>query len=301
MLVVGRRPKQKGLVLPCMACLMNVQMLVDTDAATVLTCAEGGLRVHQLSHGAMGNFQYLLQVEERAIAVDAAWDIQGIKRYVDKRGLKIAGGLYTHRHADHVGGSQFGSPAIPGAADLRVMYGEAGGEGPLPVWIGARDAVGAAEASKLETSSWTLLHEGNSVDIFGDASVSVEVLDTPGHTEGGVSLLVRATSTWADNGPCGDGLLFTGDTLFVEAAGRTDLPGGDEQQLLKSLSRLTRLPGRTVVLPGHAYGPRPRSSLRKERTGNSFLRRAEAMYPPETLPPLPQHDVFAPPSTSSEL
>merc|ERR1712129_601491 len=109
---------------------------------------------------------------------------------------------------------------------------------------------------KVKAEAWTPLKEGDVIRPLGN-SVQVLVIETPGHTAGGVSFLLKAPG-FKPKGPCGEALLFTGDTLFVEGAGRTDLPGGDEKTLLRSLSRLSQLPARTVVLPGHSYGPRPR-------------------------------------------
>lgn len=251
-------------------------------AAPVLTCGEH-LRVHQLSYGQMNNFQYLLQSGDRAVIIDAAWDIEAINKYVNDRGLSLVGALYTHSHADHVGGSQFGSPSVPGAAEMRTVFAQ--GSSPLPLWIGEGDLAGATKATKVKKVAWTSLKEGEVVSALSPEA-PILVIDTPGHTVGGVTFLVQTSGSELD-GPCGDGLLFTGDTLFVEAAGRTDLPGGDPKTLLRSLSRLSQLPGRTVVMPGHSYGPRPRSSLRKELAGNNFLKQAVREFPPESLSPLP--------------
>jgi len=255
--------------------------MAASESVNTLSCSQD-LVVHQLSFGMMSNFQYLIQSGRQAVAVDAAWDIEGLKSFAEKRGLTLVGGLYTHRHADHVGGRHTGMeslPALPGAADLR----------PLPLWIGAGDLEGAAEACQLPPSAWTALAEGDTVRPLGDGSaLEVVVVDTPGHTEGGVSLLVREVDPdKGADGKCADGVLFTGDTLFAEAAGRTDLPGGSEDQLLRSLSRLSKLPGRTIVFPGHSYGPRPRTTLRKELKANSFMKRARQRFPPSSVPDLP--------------
>ena len=85
----------------------------------------------------------------------------------------------------------------------------------------------------------------------------MEVLETPGHTPGSVTL--RA-----------ENVLFTGDTLFAGSMGRTDLPGGDEGELMRSLKRLGELEGDYQVLPGHEG----QSTLERERSGNYCLRAA---------------------------
>jgi hydroxyacylglutathione hydrolase len=87
----------------------------------------------------------------------------------------------------------------------------------------------------------------------------VEILSTPGHTPGDITL----------HPP---GALLTGDTLFVTKVGRADLPGSDPEALYFSLRRLADFPGDTLVYPGHDYGPRPVSTISFERQHNPFLR-----------------------------
>jgi len=89
-------------------------------------------------------------------------------------------------------------------------------------------------------------------------SIILKTIHTPGHTPGGICLYAQ-------------GHLFTGDTLFVEAVGRTDLPGGSSRQLLRSIrEKLYTLPGDTIVWPGHDYGPTPNSSIAHEQQNNLF-------------------------------
>ncbi len=89
--------------------------------------------------------------------------------------------------------------------------------------------------------------------------LTLEFIHTPGHTPGAVCVL-------ADNH------LFTGDTLFVGAIGRTDLPGGSMATLLKSIEqKLLPLPGETVVWPGHDYGDQPTSTLAREKETNPYI------------------------------
>lgn len=97
-----------------------------------------------------------------------------------------------------------------------------------------------------------LLKDGESLDI-GD--LHFEVLHTPGHTPGGICLL-------------GEGVVFSGDTLFNYGIGRADLPGGNYSQLINSLqTRLMTLPDNTVVYPGHGAA----TTIGAEREGNPFL------------------------------
>ena len=92
------------------------------------------------------------------------------------------------------------------------------------------------------------------------ASINLRVIHTPGHTPGSIGLY-------------SDGHVFTGDTLFVGAVGRTDLPGGSPKQLLASIrEKIYTLPGSTIVWPGHDYGPYPSSTVEREKHTNPFTR-----------------------------
>jgi glyoxylase-like metal-dependent hydrolase (beta-lactamase superfamily II) len=96
-------------------------------------------------------------------------------------------------------------------------------------------------------------------DVLEVGKLKIEVLHTPGHTPGSVCYLV-------------EGNLFSGDTLFVGAAGRTDLIGGSLDTLLESLEkRLIVLPGETVVWPGHNYGESPTSTIAREMQENVYI------------------------------
>jgi len=96
-------------------------------------------------------------------------------------------------------------------------------------------------------------------EILTAGDLSIKVIHTPGHTPGSVCFLL-------------DGNLFTGDTLFVGAVGRTDLRGGSFDTLLNSIkTRLLSLPGDTVILPGHDYGERPTSTMKREIEENPYI------------------------------
>jgi glyoxylase-like metal-dependent hydrolase (beta-lactamase superfamily II) len=87
---------------------------------------------------------------------------------------------------------------------------------------------------------------------------ALRVLHTPGHSKGSICLYAK-------------GHVFTGDTLFVGGAGRTDLPGGSTEMLLRSIhEKIYTLPGDTIVWPGHDYGPSPRSTIAQEMKTNIF-------------------------------
>lgn len=88
--------------------------------------------------------------------------------------------------------------------------------------------------------------------------LEVKVLHTPGHSPGSVSFYVN-------------GIVITGDTLFVTRCGRADLPGGDPAELYESIGRLAQLPEETLIYPGHDYGPQPVSTIAFERANNPYM------------------------------
>jgi glyoxylase-like metal-dependent hydrolase (beta-lactamase superfamily II) len=158
--------------------------------------------------------------------------------------------LNTHGHADHVGANKklktlMGAPTCMHEADdqffslaqvREASSRELGFPAPDPVDIKLKDGA--------------LLEVGD---------LKVEVIHTPGHTPGSVCYLV-------------EGNLFTGDTLFVGAVGRTDLTGGSLETLLDSLDKkLLPLPKETVVWPGHDYGDTPTSTLAREMEENPYI------------------------------
>jgi glyoxylase-like metal-dependent hydrolase (beta-lactamase superfamily II) len=199
----------------------------------------------------MLNFVYLIGDRERGecLAVDPAWDVDGLVSIAESDGMLITGALVTHYHPDHVGGEIFGH-RIEGLARLlehrsvRVHAHRAEVDGIRQVTgLGAGDLVP---------------HEGS--DIVHAGEIPIELVHTPGHTPGSQCFLVGER-------------LVAGDTLFVQGCGRVDLPGGDPDEMYRTLTqRLARLPETTVLYPGHDYGPTPTSTLAAERRENAYLR-----------------------------
>ena len=168
-------------------------------------------------------------------------------------GMRCTGVLATHYHADHVGGSIGGWTDRGGGRPARA------GRRPHPR-PARRGAVGEAVDRREEPtcSSPTTAATSSAV---GD--VEVELLHTPGHTPGSQCFLV-------------EGRLVSGDTLFLDGCGRTDLPGSDPEAMYESLTtRLARVPDDTVFFPGHQYSPAPSAPL-------SLVRRTNFVFVPRT-------------------
>ena len=178
--------------------------------------------------------------------VDPGDQGEQVAQWLVQKGLEAEAVLLTHGHFDHILG-------IPG---LREEWPD------LPVYCHPAD-FGEGETTGMFGERFPTVRafgdippyrEGDVVDVDG---IRIEVLETPGHTPGSVTL--RA----------GD-VLFTGDTLFAGSMGRTDFPGGDEGQIMRSLKRLGELPGDYRVLPGHEE----QTTLERERRSNYCLREA---------------------------
>ncbi len=196
------------------------------------------LYLRQMEIGPMANFVYLIGpagAPETAV-VDAAWDIEAILRAAEADGRRVVAALVTHWHPDHTNGLE----RLVEATDARV-YAQ---KDELP-WL--RYAGGNLKA----------VAPGDELRL---GEVTIQFLHTPGHTPGSQCFLVRDR-------------LVSGDTLFINACGRTDLPGGDPERLYQSLTgTLGRLDDRTILLPGHNYAEIPSTTLGEQKRQNPFLR-----------------------------
>ena len=185
---------------------------------------------------------YLVADEETLLcaAVDPGDESNTILDYLEEHRLTLKEIFLTHGHYDHTGAAE----------TLREETG-------ARIWIHAADeAEGPGESFRFYSPLGGVKHyaEGDEIAVGG---LTFRVLETPGHSPGSVTLR------------CGPAL-FTGDTLFRDSAGRTDLPGGDVTEEFASLRRLGELPGDFEVYPGHMDG----TTLSRERSVNRYLRLA---------------------------
>jgi len=195
--------------------------------------------------GTLATNCYLLWSGQEAGIIDPGGDVAEISKFIKTHNLNLRWIINTHGHGDHIVGNEalmkeFGVPLFIHAAD-RMMLGSAINN--LSVFL--EETVTSPEATRE-------LQHGDEI-ILGDEII--QIIATPGHTQGGISLYTG-------------NLLFSGDTLFAGDIGRTDLPGGDHAQLVQMIKeRLLILPPETTVLPGHEES----STIGKECRDNPEL------------------------------
>lgn len=187
------------------------------------------------------------ETTREAMVIDPGDNIPQILVRLAKHGLTLKQIVVTHAHIDHVGGAvqlkeATGAPILLNENDLpllKMMDMQAG-------WLGIAPPEVAAPDVSVEDGM-----------VVGIANHAAQVLHTPGHTQGSICLHFAPEK-----------LLVAGDTLFAGSIGRTDLPGGDGRQILRSIhDRILTLPDETRVIPGHGSG----TTIGEERESNPFL------------------------------
>ena len=204
----------------------------------------------------MLNFVYLIGDREtgEAVAVDPAYAPGEVVDLLAADGMRLTGVLATHYHPDHVGGEMMGF-SLRGVAELLELAD-------VPVHV-QRDE---AQYVSAVTGVTDALVGHDSGDVVTAGAVSIELVHTPGHTPGSQCFLVDGKLA---GGRGESPLLIAGDTLFLEGCGRTDLPGGDPEQMWFSLTqRLGRVSDDTVLYPGHLYAPEPSATMGETRARN---------------------------------
>ena len=153
--------------------------------------------------------------------------------------------LGTHYHADHVGGSMMGLQ-VAGAAEMLSAVD-------VPLHVQTTEVDFVKKVTGLQDDA-LIAHSGSSTLQVGE--ISIDLLHTPGHTPGSQCFLV-------------ENRLVAGDTLFLQGCGRTDLPGGDPEQLYYSLTNvLAKVPDDAVLYPGHQYSPESSATMAQTRAHN---------------------------------
>jgi glyoxylase-like metal-dependent hydrolase (beta-lactamase superfamily II) len=199
----------------------------------------------------MVNFCYLIgdRIAREAVIVDPAYDVGGLLDVLAEDDMRCVGVLASHFHPDHVGGDLMGYP-IEGITDLLEKV-------QVPVHVQAAEAPWVVRATGVSADELVAHSSG---DVVAVGSLDIELVHTPGHTPGSQCFAVG-------------GRLVSGDTLFLEGCGRTDLPGGDPAQMYESLTtRLARFGDDTVLYPGHRYSPEASASLGDTRQRNYVFR-----------------------------
>lgn len=204
------------------------------------------MEINSLVLGPLGTNCYLISGKEGAVVIDPGFKSEEVETFLENNSDKERMIILTHAHFDHIGL----------APELRKKLG-------VKIAIGEKDNPALSDANINMSSAFNFNIEPFSADIllkdrqtFKVGDLSFDIIETPGHTVGGISLL-------------SDGNLFSGDTLFYESVGRTDLPGGDFNTLLMSLEKLFELDGNTKVYSGHGIT----TTINHERNHNPYRKK----------------------------
>lgn len=197
--------------------------------------------------GIFGVNCYILSARSNSlgIIIDPGAEEKKIARVLDKHNLKPAFIINTHAHIDHIScDDKFGVPVYIHRLDATLL----------------KDP--QLNLSNFFSSSYALKTEIKILedkDVIELEQIQLEVIHTPGHTPGGICLLMKKPS---------DNILFTGDTLFCQGVGRTDFPGANEEELIKSIkNKLFKLDDDTIIYPGHGNS----SCIGEEKRNNPFV------------------------------
>ena len=199
--------------------------------------------IEQILVTGMAVFCYLLVDREtkEALLIDPAGDFGKITEKINRHSASVKYIVNTHGHYDHTSGNDY-------------MLNKTEGK----LLIHENDLSMLRSISKSDTAHFSspgekrvLMLKHNDIIKLGEKNI--KVIHTPGHSQGCICLYT-------------DGNIFTGDTLFTEGVGRTDLPGGSQQVLFKSIvEKILSYPDNTVIWPGHHYGRKPSSTVKEQK------------------------------------
>jgi len=203
----------------------------------------------------MQNFAYLIgdASTRECIAIDVAYDPEGVVAIAKKLGCNISAALGTHFHYDHIGhlGKVPGGPGmmLPG---MRHFVHDLS----LPGFIHQVELATAANQIGVSSTALTPLNDG---DVLHVGAVDLHMIHTPGHSPGSITLVASINGS--------ERLALTGDTIFPGSCGRLDLPGSSIDAMYKSLSTLRKLDDNLPLFPGHAYNGESTTVQREKSTG----------------------------------
>lgn len=198
----------------------------------------------------MVNYVYIVGDKEsrECVIIDPAYAVDELLGIIEGDDMTLTGVLATHYHADHIGGSMMGY-RIDGIAHLLEARD-------VPIHVNEQEVPWVLRTTEVDRRHLVTHTAG---DVLTVGEVEITFVHTPGHTPGSQCFLA-------------DGCLISGDTLFLDGCGRTDLPGSDPEQMYESLQTLARLPDATVVFPGHQYSAPPSAAMSTVRTSNYVYR-----------------------------
>ena len=191
------------------------------------------------------NFTYLIycQSTKEAVIIDPGMDAAPALSRISVLGLDLEYIINTHHHADHTAANQ----SVKKLFSCQILAHE-------------------LDAPKIRGGVDSMLQDDQTLSL---GEILIKILHTPGHTKGGICLLVNDEPDGDDQS---SRYLLTGDTLFIGDCGRTDLPGGSNQEMFYSINeKIKPLPDDLIVYPGHDYGNKPFDTLGSQKKTNKVL------------------------------
>lgn len=208
------------------------------------------MNVITIPTGTMQANCYIVETENSAVIIDPGFLERDIEKYIAENPGKIKYILLTHRHFDHLNAAV----KVRKLTGAKIVINELDEGGLYSDMLSLSSMVGGIYGkADPDAHADIYVSEGDTVTV-GDMAFTV--METPGHTEGGVCYF-------------NDNVIFSGDTLFKGSIGRTDFPSSSNSDMRKSLDRLCLLPDETLVYPGHG----PKTTIGEEKRSNMFLKR----------------------------
>lgn len=208
------------------------------------------MNVITIPNGTMQANCYIVETENSAVIIDPGFLERDIEKYIAENPDKVKYILLTHRHFDHINGAV----KVRNLTGAKIVINELDEGGLYSDMLSLASMVGTFYGkADPDAHADIYVSEGDTVTV-GDMVFTV--METPGHTEGGVCYVCN-------------NVIFSGDTLFKGSIGRTDFPSSSNIDMRKSLDRLCLLPDEMVVYPGHG----PKTTIGEEKRSNMFLKR----------------------------